>query len=151
MYQRILFAVDGSPSSELALAQALTLAKSANGEVLALYVADDSDVLFDVGYFDPKELKEAILTIGRDALRAAGVRLTLEGVRHFTKLVDKPVARGAIAATIVREAEDWNADVIVLGTHGRRGLRRLVMGSVAEGVLRISNKPVLLIRSEAEE
>lgn len=58
---------------------------------------------------------------------------------------------GKIADTIVAEADARNADLIVLGTHGRRGVRRLVMGSVAEGVIRQSNKPVLLVRSEKED
>ncbi|MCY1219013.1 hypothetical protein D3C86_1974000 [compost metagenome] len=66
------------------------------------------------------------------------------------KLDEKPVAPGRISLTIVTEADAWNADLIVLGTHGRRGVRRLLMGSVSEGVLAKTSKPVLLVRSEVE-
>lgn len=64
--------------------------------------------------------------------------------------MEKPVSPGQISATIVEEANESNADLIVLGTHGRRGLKHLVMGSVAEGVVHKTNKPVLMVRSETE-
>ncbi|MNF13821.1 Universal stress protein family protein [compost metagenome] len=60
------------------------------------------------------------------------------------------MAPGRISTTIAVEADKWNADMIVMGTHGRRGVRRLLMGSVAEGVLSQTSKPLLLIRSEIE-
>jgi nucleotide-binding universal stress UspA family protein len=60
------------------------------------------------------------------------------------------LAPGRIASTIVNEANTWNADMIVLGTHGRRGVRRVLMGRVSEGVLAQTTKPVLLVRSEIE-
>ncbi|MCY1245043.1 Universal stress protein family protein [compost metagenome] len=53
-----------------------------------------------------------------------------------------------IAERIEVEAETCNADLIVIGTHGRRGVRRLVLGSVAEGLIRVSNRPVLLVRGD---
>lgn len=151
MYRKILLAVDGSLSSDLALIEASTLAKAMDSDVMVVFVADDSDVMFDVGYFDPVELRQAIVRFGQDALASAARRLSADGVRHATRLIEKPVAPGRIAATIVSEADAGNADLIVLGTHGRRGIRRMVMGSVAEGVLRLSRKPVLLIRSEIDE
>lgn len=69
-------------------------------------------------------------------------------MRHTTKLLEKPVSPGRISLTIVEEANQTSTDLIVLGTHGRRGLKHLVMGSVAEGVVRKTNKPVLMVRSE---
>jgi nucleotide-binding universal stress UspA family protein len=150
MYQRILLAVDGSQSSGLALSQAITIARATGAEVRALFVADDSDAFFDVAYFDAKALMEGILALGRKVLAEAAGRLEAAGVAHTTQLIEKPVAPGQISSTIVAQAEGWNADLIVLGTHGRRGVRRLLMGSVSEGVVSKSNRPVLLIRSEVE-
>jgi nucleotide-binding universal stress UspA family protein len=150
MYQRILLAVDGSQSSELALSQAITLATATGAEVKALFVADDSDAFFDVAYFDARALMESIRTFGRKVLTEAEDKLEAAGIRHTTQLVEKPVAPGQISATIVAQADAWSADLIVLGTHGRRGVRRLLMGSVSEGVVSKSSRPVLLIRSEVE-
>lgn len=151
MYQKILLAVDGSRSSELALSQAITVAKATGSEVKVLFVADDSDILFSVGSYDPDKLMEGILAVGRDALAAAATRLEEAGVPHTTKVLETPVSPGQVSATIVEEADRWDADLIVVGTHGRRGFRRLVMGSVAEGVVHKSNKPVLMVRSEIPE
>ncbi|CAN7575053.1 TRAP-T-associated universal stress protein TeaD [compost metagenome] len=150
MYQRILLAVDGSRSSDLALSQAIIIAKATGAEVKALFVVDDSDVFFEASYFNPKELIDNITAHGRKALDAASARLGEAGVRNSVKLDEKPVAPGRISLTIVTEADAWNADLIVLGTHGRRGVRRLLMGSVSEGVLAKTSKPVLLVRSEVE-
>jgi nucleotide-binding universal stress UspA family protein len=94
---------------------------------------------------------EAILAVGRDALAAAATRLSDAGIPHTTKILEKPVSPGQISTTIVEEADRWDADLIVLGTHGRRGFRRLIMGSVSEGVVHKSNKPVLMVRSEIQE
>ncbi|MCP3017711.1 universal stress protein [Cupriavidus basilensis] len=151
MYQRILLAVDGSRSSELALTQAITVAKATGSEVKVLFVADDNDVFFTAGSYDPRKLMEGILAAGRDALAAAATRLADAGVPHSTLILEKPVSPGQISTTIVEQADRWNADLIVIGTHGRRGFRRLVMGSVSEGVVHKSNKPVLMVRSEIEE
>ncbi|AGW94028.1 MULTISPECIES: universal stress protein [Cupriavidus] len=150
MYQRILLAVDGSRSSDLALSQAVIIARATGAEVKVLYVVDDSDVYFEASYFDPRELVENLIAHGRKALEAATARLGEAGIRSITQLDEKPVAPGRISATIVTEADAWNADLIVMGTHGRRGVRRLLMGSVSEGVLARASKPVLLIRSETE-
>ncbi|SOZ38155.1 universal stress protein [Cupriavidus neocaledonicus] len=150
MYKRILLAVDGSRSSDLALSQAIIIAKATGAEVKALFVADDTDVFFEASYFNPKELVDSIIAHGRKALDAASVRLSEAGVPNLVQLDEKPVAPGKISSTIVADADAWNADLIVLGTHGRRGVRRLLMGSVSEGVLARTTKPVLLVRSEVE-
>lgn len=151
MYRKIVLAVDGSSSSDLALTQAITLAKACRAEVEALFIAENVDVYFDAGYYNPDMLMKAILANGQHALNEAGQRLSQAGIEHQLKLIERPVSPGKIADTIVAEADARNADLIVLGTHGRRGVRRLVVGSVAEGVIRQSNKPVLLIRSEKED
>jgi nucleotide-binding universal stress UspA family protein len=69
-------------------------------------------------------------------------------VPHEQKLIE--TLGGRTADEIVREAKQWPADLIVLGTHGRRGLKRLAMGSDAEMVLRLAPVPVLMVRDEPE-
>ncbi|WP_454731360.1 MULTISPECIES: universal stress protein [Cupriavidus] len=151
MYDKILLAVDGSRSSDLAVSQAILFAKATGGEIKALFVADDADVFYFAGTTYPSWLMDSIRTMGEETLAAAARRMTEAGVCHATKLIENPVSPGLIAETIVGEANSWGADLIVMGTHGRRGVKRMVMGSVAEGVVRESSKPVLLIRSEIKE
>ncbi|AXV76740.1 MULTISPECIES: universal stress protein [Ralstonia solanacearum species complex] len=150
MYQRILLAVDGSHASELALHQAILVGKASGAEVEALFVADNTDAFFDPIGYDALGAEARVLEYGRETLAQAAAKLESAGVRHTTKLMEKPVSPGQISATIVEEANESNADLIVLGTHGRRGLKHLVMGSVAEGVVHKTNKPVLMVRSETE-
>ena len=88
------------------------------------------------------------MAAGNEALSAAAARLAAEGVRHSTADRQAGGSRHDFRHHHP-EAVRWDADLLVLGTHGRRGVKRPVMGSVAEGVLHKSGKPVLLIRSEA--
>jgi nucleotide-binding universal stress UspA family protein len=87
-----------------------------------------------------KDLRER----GEQILKDAAGIARQQGVELETKLVETP--GGSVGAMIVEHAENWPADLIVLGTHGRRGIRRLVMGSDAEYVVRTTPVPVLLVR-----
>jgi len=151
MYQRILVAVDGSHSSDLALSQAIIVAKAMGAEVRAVFVADDSDLFFEVAHVDNEALMKKIASFGSDVLNAASKRLTEAGIRCSSRLFEKPISPGKISATIVAEADTWSADLIVLGTHGRRGIKRIVMGSVSEGVVSKTFRPILLIHCEAKD
>lgn len=148
MYERILVAVDGGPSSELAIAQAVGLAKSLQAEVKVLFVVDDSELFFEPAYVDPNAVVAGMINVGEKALAAAARRFENAGVRCLTELAEKPVSPGNISGTIVERADMWPADLIIMGTHGRRGVRRVIMGSVSEGVISKSTKPVLLVRCE---
>jgi len=148
MYQRILIAVDGSPSSDLAIAQAILIAKATGAAARVVFVADDSELFFEFSHRDPDALMEEIISFGRNVLANAARRISAEGVRCTTRLFERPVSPGRISETILFEAGNWNADLIAMGTHGRRGIRGLVMGGVSEGVVHQTNLPVLLIHSE---
>ncbi|SDD63632.1 Nucleotide-binding universal stress protein, UspA family [Cupriavidus sp. YR651] len=148
MYQRILLAVDGGPSSELAISQAQYMARATNAEVKAIFVVDDSDLFFETSYIDPNDVLRGLISVGQQALASAARKLNEAGIRCITELIERPVAPGQISSTIVAQADEWSADLIVMGTHGRRGMKRLIMGSVSEGVIAKTNKPVLLVRSE---
>jgi len=143
MYQRILLAIDGS--------HAIVVSKATGAEVEALFVADSSDITFDMVGVDSIAYANQVVGYGRDTLAEVSKKLDAAGVKHSTKLLENSIAPGQISATIVGEANETGADLIVLGTHGRRGLKHLVLGSVAEGVVRKTNKPVLMVRSEVDE
>ena len=149
MYERILVAVDGSPSSDLAIAQAAGLAKGLGAEVKVLFVVDEGEVFLEAGFVNPQDILNGLTDFGRKALAAAAHRLQDAGVRFQTELAEKSAVPGDIAGAIVGYADRWPADVIVMGTRGRRGVRRMIMGSVSEGVVANTSKPVLLIRGES--
>ncbi|KWR89410.1 universal stress protein [Cupriavidus sp. IDO] len=148
-YSKIVVAVDGSSTSDLALAEAIRNAGQSGATVLALYVVDSATPLFDAGYYDPGQLQKAFVESGERALQSAARRLAAANVPHETQLVNEAAVPGDIGASINEAARKWGADLLVIGTHGRRGVRRLVLGSVAEAVIRQSSMPVLLVRGEA--
>ncbi|MGH8785663.1 MAG: universal stress protein [Cupriavidus necator] len=149
-YSKIVVAVDGSSTSDLALGEAIRVAAPGGATVLALYVVDTGTPMFDAGYYDPSQLQKAFVESGQRALQAASQRLAAAGVAHETRLVTEAPVPGDLGASINEAARQWGADLLVIGTHGRRGVRRLVLGSVAEAVMRQSTMPVLLVRGEAK-
>jgi nucleotide-binding universal stress UspA family protein len=147
MYKRILVAVDGSNTSELALAEALKLAAEHRSDLLIVHVVDAS-MLFDgnVDFVDVVELENGLVESGRRILAKAGETAALAGIKADTKLLKTEHSTRRIADLIIEAADDWTAELVVVGTHGRRGISHLFLGSVAEGVVRISTLPVLLVR-----
>ena len=147
MYQRILVAVDGSAPSNRALGEAVRLAGD-QGAVLRIAHVVDYGVLLaawgDAALLDLKSLEDALRATGVAILESAVADTRATTVATETVLLETDSSDPARA--ILAEAERWGADVIAIGTHGRRGLRRLLLGSVAEGVVRASPVPVLLLR-----
>ena len=145
MFKRILVPLDGSTPSRAGLEQAFALAKSEGGRLRLIHVVDENALLqgmepaFNVG-----ELLEAVAEEGRKLLAEAAAVARRRGVKAETVLYEQHIGR--VAERIIREAKKWPADVIVMGTHGRRGIGRLVMGSDAEEVVRTTPVPVLLVR-----
>jgi nucleotide-binding universal stress UspA family protein len=145
MYNHILVPVDGSATSLLGLQHAILLAKDQKAVLRLLHVvhdyllADGRHALVISGEL-LKDLRERGQTILRDAASLA----RKQGVEAETESVESPM--GPVGGVIADYAEQWPADLIVLGTHGRRGIRRLVMGSDAEYVVRTTPAPVLLVR-----
>lgn len=148
MYKRILVAVDGSKTAWLALRHGIQLAKEQQAQLRLVHVVDELTVNVET----PHELEafwNAIRKSGERILEKASADVAKAGIQPETKLLEIQTMGGLVrrvADFIVKEAEGWRADLIVIGTHGRRGLSRLFLGSVAEGLIRISAIPVLLIR-----
>ena len=148
MYQRILVAVDGSNTSNLALAEAIKLTKELKAQLRIVTVAEE--IIFDgtADYVDINEVRKAVVRYAEEALKKAKDAAHKAGVEAEARLVESKDFSKRVTDAIAQEAKDWPADLIVIGTHGRRGFNHLIMGSVAEGVVRVATKPVLLIRGK---
>ncbi len=151
MFQRILVPIDGSPTSNRGLEEAIGLASEQKAKICLLHVVDELVVTGGADgmmYVPPSYIEEfiwAMRTGGKKLLTRAEARVRKRGIEVETVLLETVGRR--VADLIIKQAKQWRADVIVLGTHGRRGISRVVMGSDAEMVLRETPVPVLLVRS----
>lgn len=145
MYKHILVAVDGSDTSNLALQEAARLAKELQALLRIVHVVEEVTLNIDAEYV-LEQYQDAMRKMGEEVLRKAEATARESGIDAETKLLEIETLGHRITDMVVAEAQSWPADLIVLGTHGRRGFNHLLMGSVAEGIVHISPKPVLLIR-----
>ncbi|MEM5436582.1 universal stress protein [Paraburkholderia diazotrophica] len=145
---RIVFALDGSVHSLIALRMGLQLA-AADTELRAVYVLDRAVHLFDYAPVDM--LENAFLEEGQTVLELAARVFAEHRWSARTALIETNRANDDVPHAIVRDAQRWNADLLVVGTHGRRGLARWFMGSVAARTLRLADTPVLLARAREVE
>lgn len=144
MYQRILIPVDGSATSSCALQEAIKLAREHSAQLELVHVYEDILYWLDENYINYTELQETIRLNAEKLLATAQAEVIQANLSVETKLLEAKNNR--IENVIIAEAECWHADLIVIGTHGRSGFSRLMLGSVAEGITRLSSIPVLLIR-----
>jgi nucleotide-binding universal stress UspA family protein len=137
--------VDGSAAGTKGLREAMRLAKDTRAELVILHVVSEFYAYYTIeGAGLGTDVYDALRESGRRVLDKAEKLAKAQGLK--AKPVMREIVGGAAADTIVREAKKQRADLIVLGTHGRRGVRRLVMGSDAEQVVRTAPVPVLLVR-----
>jgi nucleotide-binding universal stress UspA family protein len=148
MYTKILVPIDGSAASVKGLTEAIKLAKAVNAKVKLVHVVNELLADYTLA---PSMYYEKIIAAEREAGRA-----TLANAQAYARSLDFEVevelieTIGARASTIIVEAaKQSGADLIVMGTHGRRGLQRLALGSDAELVLRSAPVPVLMVRDTA--
>lgn len=148
MFKRILAPVDGSKTSALGLDEAIKVAKSHHGQLCILHVVDERVLTqsLEGGGVEIDRLLDSLCSSGKEILSKAAAKARARGVRAKTVMVENII--NGVADVIVKQAKRWKADLIVIGTHGRRGVTRLVMGSDAEGVVRAAPAPVLLVRSK---
>ncbi|MCA8202090.1 universal stress protein [Burkholderia sp. AU33545] len=150
MYKRIFVGLDGGPSARLALNEAIRIAAASGGEVTCAFVVEHRPQLVDVdaGFaaeHDGDAAAAEAATVVLDDAKAALAQ------RHVPGTVRALDAYGEdIAAVLMRTAAEAGADLIVMGTSGRHGLRRLLLGSVAESLLRAADRPVLLVRHDEQ-
>jgi nucleotide-binding universal stress UspA family protein len=149
MYKKILVAVDGSATSLRGLDEAIKVAKGTGGQLLLVHVVNELVLAVDAVpsvYYEP--IFQALRESGAKVRKEAAAVVRRADLACEQKLVD--TVGGRVADEIVKQARQWPADLIVMGTHGRRGFKRLAMGSDAELVLRHSSVPVLLVRDQPE-
>ncbi len=148
MYEHILVAVDGSNTSGLALKEAINLAKDRKSSLRLVHAIDLNQAYSETAAPYALEYQQELEAAGRKVIADCSAVARAAGVRFDAKLgaVDSPGQH--VYDVIEAEAKRWPADLVVIGTHGRRGIRRLFLGSVAEGLARISSKPLLLVRGE---
>jgi len=149
MYEKILVPIDGSDTSSRGLQEAIGLAKLAGGSIRLIHIVDEmvftsgidgSAVIMGDVISSLKEAGQSCLDKARDKVEQAGIKADSVLVEGFgTRVSD----------TVIEQAARWGASIIVLGTHGRRGVSRLVLGSDAEQILRSAPVPVLLVRGHS--
>jgi nucleotide-binding universal stress UspA family protein len=146
MYKRILVPVDGGAVSKRGLEEAIRLTKALGANLKIVHIVDDSALALnpETGIAaaplvaDFAEGGKQILQDARALTSAAGIDAEVVLHENFT---------GRVADLIANEATNWSADLIVMGTHGRSGIRHAVLGSEAEAVVHATTVPVLLVRA----
>lgn len=147
IYQRILAPIDGSTASACALREAIRLT-DAQTQLRLIYVLDETLPLDAEAYgaIDYHAVVEAERLSGERALAQAMEKVRQSGRMAESAIINTTEER--VAGAIGSEARRWRADLIVMGSHGRSGLSRLLMGSVAEDVTRHAPVPVLMVHAE---
>jgi nucleotide-binding universal stress UspA family protein len=143
-FKRILVPIDGSDTSTKALTTALQLARDAGGRVRVLNAIDE--LAYHTGYEQSARILQAAREASALMLAKALEVAKAAGVEADSVLSDDPGQR--LGQTVARAASDWEADLVVVGTHGRRGVSRILLGSGAEQVIRLAPVPVLVVRGE---
>jgi len=145
MFKRILVPIDGSATSNKALALALQVARDGGGTVRLLHDLDELALLSGAEGLD---LLKVMNEQGQKMLEMAAETVKAAGVNVETKLIEAPGRR--LGEVVAEDATEWKADLIVVGTYGRRGISRMVLGSGAEQIVRLAPVPVLTVRGADE-
>lgn len=145
MYDKILVPIDGSPTALRGFEEAVALARALGSRLVLLHVIDTFPMAVEmVPTTTWQEVSDGLRKQGEALLAKASETAANHGVAAETRLVEAHTER--VADTIVQEARDAGCDLVVMGTHGRRGFNRVLMGSDAEIVVRHCPLPVLLVR-----
>lgn len=147
MYERILVPVDGSPTSMRGLDEAIRVAGLTHARIRLIHVVDELPIALGAEAFaaNAGELLTMLRQGGETILGQARAKVEAAGVPVDTVLTD--TFQGRVSDQVVDQAKAWQAQLIVIGTHGRRGPGRVMMGSDAEQILRHAPVPVLLVRA----
>jgi nucleotide-binding universal stress UspA family protein len=147
MYKQILCPVDGSPASNSGLNEAILLAKDQHAKLRFLHVIDTFFPILDIsGDLNSIYMTDILRENGKNILIKAEAAAQNSGVPADSIMIE--AIGGRVSKSVVSQVEEWHADLIVMGTHGQRGLERLVIGSDAQAILRTSPVPVLLVRND---
>lgn len=147
MYQRILVPYDGSATSSRGLDEAVQLAKLTGASLRLVHLIDVLTYAtgFETSTVYVGDVVPIMQRAGEEILREGKARAEHAGVATETVLIDSIAIR--LAQAVSDQVRTWDADLVVIGTHGRRGFDRLLLGSDAEQIVRTSSVPVLLVRA----
>ncbi|WP_250441653.1 universal stress protein [Caballeronia sp. AZ1_KS37] len=145
MYSRILVPLDGSAISSRALDEALALTHDAGANIQALYVIDAPPVCDRASPYSFQDFHDSYAREGKAVCAEAALRMENTDFQSSTRVVEVDLADDDLAQRIATSASEFRADLIVMGTHGRSGWRRIALGSVAEELVRLSPCPVLVV------
>jgi nucleotide-binding universal stress UspA family protein len=151
MFKRILIPVDGSETSTKALVAGLSMARETSAHVRLVHFINEMTYL---GAVDPYGTHSADLA---GMMRESGAKVLTDamavaqsaGVEASHVLLDDPGKR--LGEAVAEAVKLWGADLVVVGSHGRRGIGRVLLGSGAEQILRLAPVPVLVVRSAPAE
>lgn len=145
MYKQILCPVDGSDTSNRSATEAIKLATKLQAKIRFLNIVDTFYPIIDgIEVSNFTEIINALREHGNHILEQAKREAQAQGVEADTLILETFSNR--VADIVIAQAKKWPADLILMGTHGRRGLNHLLMGSDAEAVIRTSPVPVLTVR-----
>jgi len=148
MYTRILVAIDDSSTSAKALDEAIALAHMLGSQLRIAHISDEGPITQHgrgIGtYLDIEKVKDEMRAQGNRLLDAAVAKAAAAGCQADRVLLES--GRNRVAERIIEAARDWGADLVVIGSHGRRGFERLLVGSVAERLVRIATTSLMLVR-----
>ncbi|QLH81521.1 universal stress protein [Halosimplex pelagicum] len=142
MYEDILVPTDGSAGASAALEEAIELADQFDATIHSLYVVDLASLGTEAGAVD---MVESFEQMGEEATEAAATRARDAGVA-----AEGSVATGSPHREILDYVDDHGVDLVVMGTHGRTGLERYLLGSVTEKIVRTADVPVLTVRADED-
>jgi nucleotide-binding universal stress UspA family protein len=143
-FRKILLPVDGSTTSNRALEMAIQMAQGGSARLHLIHAVDE--LAYVSGYEYAADLFAMARDYGQKILDQALQQAKAAGVDADIKLIDLPAQR--LGETVATEAREWQADLIVVGTHGRKGIGRVFLGSGAEQIIRLAPVPILVIRGE---
>jgi nucleotide-binding universal stress UspA family protein len=148
MYSRILVPIDGSPPSEAGVSEAIRLARLCGAKLRLMHLVELMPPVPESALFGETvtDLSQPAREAGAELLARAKSRVGRAGISVDTELLEGLDAR--LFDFVNDEVDAWHADIVVLGTHGRQGIGRALMGSNAEQIVRHASVPVLLVRRE---
>ena len=150
IYKKIMLAIDGSDTSNAAIDEVIKFTKGQDVHLRIVHVVDELFISYGGGTFDYHSYIAFRREEGWKILDNAVKTIKSQSpIQVETSLIELKDLQERVAEVIVDEAKKWLADLLVIGTHGRRGFSRLFLGSVAEHIIRIATLPILLVRGSA--
>lgn len=145
-----MLAIDDSNTSQLALQEAIKLAKQLKATLEVIHIIDETALNQVDEFLEFDSLWNAYREAGKELLEKIDKHLNSSEIPFSTHLIELKPLEGRLAEKIVAVAQELSAEMLIIGTHGRRGFSRFFLGSVAENIVRIATFPVLLVREQEQ-